>query len=272
MTFLVLCSLPGFAGEKSPDVGKSSEDSAKSQSDDPRSGAVTGELLRDLFFAEKDPKFSFPERKKRYFYHGLRNSKSIALTFDDGPHPRYTPALLKVLEEKDVPATFFMLGENVKYYPGICRRVVKAGHEVGNHSFTHPNMRNISPEEVRKEIESTQEQILEAADITPIAIRLPYGISNNHAARTAFENRLDIFFWSIDTHDWKSDVTSDDIVDKALKEVKGGSIILMHDKSAKVIDAVKELIDSLREKGYSFVTCSELAEEVRKQEYYEKKE
>jgi peptidoglycan-N-acetylglucosamine deacetylase len=228
------------------------------------------EMLRDIAFSEENPDFTYPARKKRYFYKGLDNEKYVVLSFDDGPNSRYTRPLLDILKEKKVPATFYLLGKNVRLHPEIVREIIEAGSEVGNHSFTHPNMRKITPDRIREELKKTQEEIKKACGVTPGTLRFPYGVSNEVAAKTAFDERLDIFFWSIDTNDYKKNVTKDDIVKTIKDNVKGGSIILMHDKSMKVVDAVREIIDPIREMGYEFITCSDLAARKRMKKYEEK--
>ena len=228
--------------------------------------------LRNLAFEETEPDFTFPARKKRYFYQGWRKGKCVALTFDDGPNPIYTAPLLALLRKKKVPATFFLLGQNVKDHPHIVRQIVESGCEVANHSFTHPNMRKISVEKIREELVKTQKEIEKISGVTPRCLRLPYGISSQDVARLAYENHLDILYWSIDTNDWKKDVTKKDIVKRVLNDVEGGSIILMHDKSRKVLESVEDIIDPIHERGFEFVTCSELVHQVRLNRYMEKKE
>jgi peptidoglycan/xylan/chitin deacetylase (PgdA/CDA1 family) len=219
--------------------------------------------LREGAFQEINPDFSFPARKARYFYHGSSQGNRICLSFDDGPHPQYTPQILSILKEKKVKATFFLTGENAKYYPHVVKAIVEAGCEVGNHSYTHPQLNKLEPEKIREELEKTQAEIKKACGISPLVIRFPYGVASSDIARIAYEMRLDPFFWSIDTNDYKNETTVEDIVKTVMKDIKGGSIILMHDKSQKVVEAVKEIIDPIREKGYEFSTCSELAAEAR---------
>jgi len=232
---------------------------------------ITTETLRELFFQEKNPDFKFPARKERYIYNGPPDSNCVALTFDDGPNPQWTRPILEILKEKKVPATFFLIGENVQLRPDIVRDIVNAGCEVGNHSFNHPNMKNLTPEKVREQLEKTREEIKKACGIAPQVARLPYGVASEDAARIAFDMRLDLIFWSLDTDDYKKTVTKDDMLRTILKEIKPGSIILMHDRGQKEVDTVKEIIDPLRAKGLEFVTCSELAARVRMKKYQEGK-
>ena len=232
---------------------------------------ITSETLRQMDFAEKSPSFDFPARKARYLYNGLPDSHCIALTFDDGPNPRYTRAILGILREKKVPATFFLLGENVRRYHDIVCDIIASGCEVGNHSFSHANMRRFTPAQIREELNKTQEEIKSACGVAPRIVRFPYGVSSADVARVAFEMRLDIFFWSLDTDDYKKGVTKEDMVNTILKNAKDGSIILMHDRGQKEVDVVREIIDRIRAKGLEFVTCSEMAARVRVKRYIDGK-
>lgn len=254
-------------------IYKSSEKKSKDAASLENAGEINPRTLRNLAFQESNPDFSFPARKARYFYNGSSQGNKVCLSFDDGPHPQYTPQILTILKEKNVKATFFLTGENARYYPHIVKAIVESGCEVGNHSYSHPNLRNLSPEKIRGEMEKTQTEIKKACGISPLVIRFPYGVSSSEVARIAYELLLDPFFWSIDTNDYKKEISREDIIKVVLKDLKSGSIILMHDKSQKAVEAVKGLIDPIREKGYEFVTCSELAAEVRKNDYrMEKKE
>ena len=261
-------------GDDKTSVTKSVSFSTETPTPTPAPPETVSGDLREVFFSEIDPDFTFPARKERYFYNGPEDSKIIALTYDDGPHNLYTRPLLQVLEEENAPATFFLLGQNAERSPDIVSMIHEAGCETGNHSYTHPNLRKLTPEKVREEITATSDEIESATRIEPKVFRPPYGSSGEHVAQIAYELHLDIFLWNLDTNDYKNSVTSEDIVKNIVTNVRGGSIILMHDKSRKVIDATREVIPILRERGYEFVTCSELARRVRlaKQESNKKSE
>lgn len=224
---------------------------------------VTTETLRQAAFEEKNPSFEFPARKERYFYNGVSDGDSVALTFDDGPNLQWTRAVLQVLKEKKVPATFFLLGDNVRQNPEIVREIIEAGCEVGNHSYDHSNMGKLSEEKVKEQITKTQDEIKNACGIEPKVLRVPYGVASAAVAKVAYQMRLDPFFWSLDTNDYQKSVTAENMAQTVLKDVKPGSIILMHDKSQKQVDAVKAIIDPIRAKGLRFVTCSDIAAQVR---------
>lgn len=271
----------GFAVEKKPLTGEdwwnageetsspagmiSSPTPTDTPTPSPAQAEPTYDNLREMAFSETDPDFTFPARKERYFYNGPEDSKIVALTYDDGPHGTYTIPLLQVLKEEKVPATFFLLGRNAERYPDIVGMIHETGCETGNHSFTHPNLRKLSPEEVLTEIKKTSDEIKYATEATPKVFRPPYGSSGEDVARIAYDLQLDIFLWNLDTNDYKDSVTKEDIVKNIVTNVRGGAIILMHDKSRKVVEATREIIPILRERGYQFVTCSELARKVRLQ-------
>ena len=224
---------------------------------------VTTETLRQAAFEEKDPSFEFPARKERYFYNGVSDGDSVALTFDDGPNLQWTRSILQVLKEKKVPATFFLLGDNVRQNPEIVKEIIEAGCEVGNHSYDHSNMGKLGEEKVKEQITKTQDEIKNACGVEPKVMRAPYGVASATVAKVAYQMRLDMFFWSLDTDDWRKTVTAENMVEKVLKDIKPGSIILMHDKSQKQVDALKAIIDPIRAKGLRFVTCSDIAAQVR---------
>lgn len=178
----------------------------------------------------------------------------VALTFDDGPSPRYTPALLDGLKEREVRASFFLLGKNVKENRKLVQRMQKEGHLLGNHTYNHVQLDKISETTARQEILRTNNEIYEATGNYPEYMRPPYG-----AWKKNMELCVEMLpvFWDIDTLDWKSQ-NVDAILGAAGEEPEDGSIILMHDEYATSVEAAFLLIDRLKEKGYEFVTVDEL--------------
>ncbi len=187
-------------------------------------------------------------------------TKKIALTFDDGPHPRYTPQILEILEEYGIKATFFVVGQNAEYYPELVKAEVDGGHEVGNHTFTHANLRNGTYETVCGEILRTERMIYENTDFRSRLLRPPEGIYSQAVCDAAADFDYTIVLWSIDTRDWTHN-PSDKIAEQVLAEVKGGDIILFHDfigRDSPTPDALRIIIPKLLAQGYKFVTVSEL--------------
>lgn len=178
----------------------------------------------------------------------------IALTFDDGPGKR-TGELLDQLEKYDAKATFFMLGQKVASYPDEIKKMKEIGCELGNHSYDHPNLANLSADGVKKQIGDTNSKIKKIVGEEATVMRPPYGA----ISATLRENAgMPLILWNIDTLDWKTR-NAKTTVDMVMKNVDDGDIILMHDIHTESVDAAIELIPKLLEKGYQLVTVSELA-------------
>lgn len=187
------------------------------------------------------------------------DGKYVALTFDDGPHKTNTERVLNSLKEFDVKATFFMLGNQVDYYPSLVQRVAKEGHEIGNHSNTHPDLSKVDANRVQKEFETTNQRIYDVIGRYPTVFRPPYGSYNNNIITQATNLNLPIIMWSVDSLDWKTkNATS--ISHEILSTTTNGSIILMHDIHDATADALPSVLRNLKEQGYSFVTVSQLLE------------
>lgn len=183
--------------------------------------------------------------------------KYVALTFDDGPHPKVTPKILKTLKEYDAKATFFMLGIQVEYYPDMAKKVAEAGHEIGNHSFGHPNLANRSPSEVRKQIIESSNRIEAATGRKPTLFRPPYGAINESVKKFTKEQKTPIILWSVDSLDWKTR-NAKAVTKEVMRNVRPGSIVLMHDIHRSTADALPQILKSLQKQGYQFVTVSQL--------------
>lgn len=185
------------------------------------------------------------------------NGKYVALTFDDGPSPKVTPRILDMLGEHDATATFFMLGNQVEYYPDIAKQVAKNGHEIASHSNSHPDMTKLSSGMIAKEMSDTSEKIEKATGIKPTLFRPPYGAYNNDVINNAKDYGYSIILWSVDSLDWKSHDASS-VYSIIMQNVTNGSIILMHDIHDSTADALPQLLSSLKNEGYEFITVSEL--------------
>jgi peptidoglycan/xylan/chitin deacetylase (PgdA/CDA1 family) len=182
----------------------------------------------------------------------------IAMTFDDGPSATLTPKLLDVLAAHRIKATFFVIGENVAEHPEIVARAAREGHEIGNHSWSHPNLAKMSAENVRSQLQRTDDTIKSATGQRPTLMRPPYG------AITAGEKRwihddfgYRIILWDVDPYDWKRPGPAV-VRSRILKETQPGSIVLSHDIHPGTIEAMPSTLDALEAKGFKFVTVSEL--------------
>lgn len=182
----------------------------------------------------------------------------IAMTFDDGPNPQLTPKLLDMLKERGIKATFFVVGRNVEEYPDIVRRMSAEGHEVANHSWSHPTLTRLGAESFRKQIENTNDSIARATGKRPVLMRPPYGATSSILnRRLAEEFGLKVILWSVDPLDWKYR-NSNRVYSHIIQNTQPGAIILAHDIHATTVAAMPATLDSLLGKGYKFVTVSEL--------------
>ncbi len=187
-------------------------------------------------------------------------TKKIALTFDDGPHPRLTPQILAILEEYGIKATFFVIGQNAINYPDAMKLIVESGCEVGNHTYTHRDLDKRSEEQISKEISDCGNLIKEKYSLDISLLRPPRGKYDEELQRIGGEMGYDIILWNIDTRDWEH-TPAREIAKRVLGQVEGGDIILMHDYVAgksPTCDAIRLIIPELLERGYEFVTVSEL--------------
>lgn len=191
--------------------------------------------------------------------------KVVALTIDDGPHSRVTPEILAILKEKQVKATFFVLGVNVEHSPGILAQEVADGHEIGTHTYSHPSLAKLSPQKVAEEFDKAEDVILPIAP-KPVLFRPPGGLYNSQILAVARERGYSVILWSVDPQDW-SCPPKEKMIDEVLNSVKPGSIVLLHDGQYPLPTpkALGAIIDGLRERGYTFVTVSEMLDhyEVR---------
>ena len=197
-------------------------------------------------------------------YHSRRNDRmEIALSFDDGPHPRLTPVILDILSEYGIKATFFMVGENVGYYPDAARAVVEAGHEIGNHTFSHRRFGRMDEEDLRREIIACEKAIASVTSNPVRFIRPPEGQMSDAVRRVLGDSDYRIILWDVDTRDWAHTPPAE-ITRHILDTVQAGDIILMHDfigRNSPTPEALRTVIPALIERGYRFVTVGELVGE-----------
>ena len=178
----------------------------------------------------------------------------VAITFDDGPNPATTPELLDLLKEYNVRCTFFMVGKNAEANPDIVKRICAEGHELGNHSWDHPDLSVMSSQEIIEQLQSTDDAVFKACGHDPVYIRPPFG-----AMSDTYHDSVDrdSILWTIDTRDWESHDASK--IKKVIDTyVSDGSIILLHDIHEDSVKAMKSVIPDLLEKGYQLVTVGDL--------------
>ena len=182
----------------------------------------------------------------------------IALTFDDGPHATLTPKLLDLLAARHVRVTFFVIGENVSEHPEIVARAAREGHEIGSHSWSHPNLSKMSDDAVRRQLRQTEDAIVRATGQRPTLLRPPYGSLTARQKRWIRDQfGYEIILWDVDPLDWKRPGPTV-VCNRIVKGTHGGSIVLAHDIHPGTIAAMPAVLDQLQAKGFQFVTVSEL--------------
>ncbi len=174
----------------------------------------------------------------------------VALTFDDGPSPGVTDRVLTELSKRGLHATFFLIGAKVDASPQLARRIVEEGHDVANHTYTHPRLAGLSDSSVEQQLIRTQEAIARATGITPVWFRPPYGAFRREQGSIASKLGLGVAYWSVDPKDW-SQPGSSAIAQRVLSASQPGSIILLHDLHSQTADAVPAIFDGLIERTFT---------------------
>jgi len=193
--------------------------------------------------------------------------KQIALTYDDGPNDPHTLRLLDGLEKDGVRATFFVIGRYVQRRPDIVRDLLKAGHVIGNHTFTHPQLIFSGAVQTRIQLQECQRAVEEAAGQSPRLFRPPFGGRRPHTLRIARSLGLGPIMWNVTSYDWRTPPAAK-IVQTCLRQMRGGDVILLHDGDHQsfgadrwqTVMATHLLIEAGRERGYEFVTVPEMME------------
>lgn len=186
--------------------------------------------------------------------------KRISLTFDDGPHYKYTAEILDILDEYNIKATFFVVGQLAEKYPELILREISEGHEVASHTWSHAHLNMLSDKSLEDEIYATEELLYELAEYRPTLLRPPEGKYGDNLLRVAGKLDYEVILWTVDTRDW-AHTPSETIVNTVLENTESGSIILCHDfigGESPTPAALREFIPKLIENGYEFVTVSDL--------------
>jgi peptidoglycan/xylan/chitin deacetylase (PgdA/CDA1 family) len=183
--------------------------------------------------------------------------KCVALTFDDGPGP-YTDRLLQILKDNDAKATFFLIGNKVAANPAGAKRIADAGMEIGSHTWEHPNMATIPPEDIAAQFSRANDAITAATGRTPTLYRPAGGLSDDVVRQTAGRFGLAEILWDVIPFDWANDSNTAATRSMLMTYVKPGSVVLFHDTYSSTVDLVYQFIPVLKANGYHLVTVSEL--------------
>ncbi|MFT9846686.1 polysaccharide deacetylase family protein [Aneurinibacillus sp. REN35] len=207
--------------------------------------------------------------EKEAVYQVKTSEKVMAFTFDDGPHPVYTRKALKVLNKHHAKATFFVTGERAERFASVIKDMNRQGHEIGNHTYSHPSMRKITSSQLEKEIQKTDEVIRSLTGEHPVFFRPPGGIQNENVFKAAKKKNHTVVIWSRhqDTKDW-SNPGVEKMVRQITQHAKPGQIVLLHDSGVNRTQTVKALdraLSILSKEGYRFVTLSELLHQSTKE-------
>lgn len=193
------------------------------------------------------------------------SEKVVALTFDDGPDPRYTEQIGEILSEADAKGTFFVMGRHVEQHPEIIQTLMTQGHEIGNHTWNHPSLRMMSPQAIREELESTDQILRELGYAEPITFRSPYGHSLFVLPYVLKQRQQANILWTVQMNDWKPE-RPNIMMELLAPKFEPGAIILLHDGDGEskgadrrnTVTVVRQILEKYQAEGYRFVTISEL--------------
>lgn len=185
------------------------------------------------------------------------DEKTISISFDAAWGNEDTGKLIEIMDKYNVKTTFFVVGGWVDKYPESVKQLSDAGHEIMNHSNTHPHMTQISEEKMREEVQKCDEKIQSITGVKPILFRAPYGDYNNKVVQTMRETGHYTIQWDVDSLDWKN-LMPDEICERVLKRVKPGSIVLFHNAALHTPEALPKIIETLQKDGYKIVPVSQL--------------
>ncbi|AKL94309.1 polysaccharide deacetylase PdaA [Clostridium aceticum] len=199
----------------------------------------------------------FSPQKKLPIYSVETEEKKIAISFDAAWGDEFTDDILDTLDKYNVKTTFFLVGFWVDKYPDMVKQIHERGHEVGNHSSTHPHMSKLSKEQIVKELKTTGDKIEAITGVTPTVFRPPFGDYNDLLIETAAEVGYHTIQWDVDSLDWK-EMGVNPVVDRVTRNVKKGSIVLFHNNAKYVAEYLPLVLEKLQEQGYTIVPISDL--------------
>ena len=226
-------------------------------------GSLTGRYLPPAAtFAPVGTELERRGREAGCVKHGPRKRAAVALSFDDGPHPEFTNQILEILARYQARATFFPIGLSVSELGDLLAKAADAGHAIGNHTWSHPYLPDLSAAGLREQVDRTSEAVASAVGARPSMVRPPYGSLTAEVLEKwtglGFEEQL--VLWDVDSADWALP-GAEAIADKTLKEIQPGSIVLMHDSGgdrSQTVQALPAIIEGCLERGYGLATVPEL--------------
>ncbi|MBZ5534332.1 MAG: polysaccharide deacetylase family protein [Acidobacteriia bacterium] len=204
----------------------------------------------------------------KIYWRGRTDRKQVALTFDDGPHPRFTLEILKILDDERVPATFFLVGKKVEAFPDVARQVLKAGHELGFHGYSHRPLWLKPLRSLLDEIERSRAAFQKVLSMEPHLFRPPYGIRGRKILRLARDREWKTVYWTRAGWDW-TNIPAEEVARRVLKKIRPGNILLLHDSDGpsleadrqRTVDALRIIIRELKARGFFLTKVTDILPE-----------
>ena len=198
-----------------------------------------------------------PEERLVPIYYVETEEKKIAISFDASWGAERTEQLLETLRDEGIKTTFFLTGFWVEKYPEMVEKIAKEGHEIGNHTYSHPHLNNLGEKEIEKEVQKVHDMIEKLTEVAPTLFRPPFGEYSNKVIKVLDKMGYKTIQWSVDSLDWK-DLSSEEITNRVLSGLHDGAIVLFHNNGKHTAHALPAIIQGAREKGYTIVPISEL--------------
>lgn len=220
--------------------------------------------LLSIFIRNQDIAAVFSSQKKLPIYSVETEEKKIAISFDAAWGDEFTEDILDTLDKYNIKTTFFLVAFWVDKYPDMVKKIYDRGHEIGNHSTTHPHMSKLTKEQIADELKITGDKIAAITGKEPVVFRPPFGDYNNLLIETAYELDYYTIQWDVDSLDWK-ELGVQPVVDRVTRNVKKGSIVLFHNNAKYVSEFLPLVLEKLQEQGYEIVPVSEL---IHKENYF----
>lgn len=221
-------------------------------------GCICAGLLSAIFSLNSLGVFAGDSKTKKIpIYRVNKQEKVVSISFDAAWGNEQTQNLLDILKENNIKSTFFLVGMWVDKYPDSVKSIFDAGHDVGNHSSTHPHLPQLTNDKIKSEIDDCNNKIEKITGQRPILFRPPYGDYNNNVVEITNELNMHCIQWDVDSLDWK-DPTADEMVKRIKSKIKPGSIILMHNGAKNTPEALPKIIKAIKEEGFEIVPISKI--------------
>lgn len=247
---------PGEAPEKEDDADKTGSQVSDNDPGDSGAAGKGQENSGKENVSQEDPSSA----AEAVFRGNPKQGKKVALTFDDGPYPIWTAEYLKVLQEYQVKATFFLVGKRVEWYPDLAKKIIAYGCEIGSHSYEHGRLTEFVEGEVQKDFQKTFDTIKKVTGQELGIFRPPYGAYNNIVVDTAQSFGQTPVNWNVDPRDWDTN-DAQAVANRVLAKVTDGAIVVMHEGRESTLKAIPQIIDGLHAQGFELVTVSALMNE-----------